>query len=43
MQRGQLPPMDDSMIPDWKCVDCDEENPGTFEVCWQCESPRPVD
>lgn len=21
------------------CGDCGESNPGTFELCWQCESP----
>ena len=21
---------------DWLCKYCREENPGTFEVCWQC-------
>ncbi len=21
---------------DWRCGDCGEANPSTFEVCWQC-------
>ena len=25
---------------DWVCKVCDEENPGTFEVCWSCRSER---
>ena len=25
--------------PDWKCRHCAEENPGTFDVCWQCAKP----
>ncbi len=24
---------------DWKCEQCNEENPGTFEICWNCEIP----
>jgi predicted RNA-binding Zn-ribbon protein involved in translation (DUF1610 family) len=23
--------------PDWRCSHCGEENPGHFEVCWNCE------
>lgn len=34
-----LPPLDHS--PDWFCPQCGEENPGTFELCWQCDSARP--
>ncbi|MBX2849321.1 MAG: DUF2007 domain-containing protein [Acidiferrobacterales bacterium] len=22
--------------PDWHCEKCEEENPGTFELCWNC-------
>lgn len=31
--------------PDWNCPSCNEENPGTFEVCWNCghaASPGPA-
>jgi predicted amidophosphoribosyltransferase len=24
----------------WRCARCGEENPGHFELCWQCERPR---
>ena len=24
---------------DWVCNRCQESNPTTFEVCWQCEEP----
>ena len=24
----------------WFCLDCGEENGGSFEVCWQCGIPR---
>jgi len=41
-QRGAFPLMDDSTLPDWVCPRCREENPGTFELCWKCEAPRPV-
>lgn len=26
--------------PDWVCHNCEESNPGTFEICWQCGSPK---
>ncbi len=25
---------------DWVCSTCTEENPGTFELCWQCSVAR---
>lgn len=25
---------------DWHCHECGEENAGTFELCWQCNTPR---
>jgi hypothetical protein len=28
-------------LPDWKCPRCGEQVPGNFEVCWNCEAPRP--
>ena len=36
-----LPPLDDS--PDWDCPNCGENNPGPFEICWQCQTARPGD
>ncbi|MEM6755919.1 MAG: hypothetical protein AAF586_02030 [Planctomycetota bacterium] len=26
--------------PDWACAACGEENPGHFQVCWNCTAPR---
>ncbi|GAA0789549.1 MULTISPECIES: DUF2007 domain-containing protein [Pseudomonadati] len=26
--------------PQWQCVQCHEQNEGSFELCWQCSSPR---
>jgi hypothetical protein len=26
---------------DWKCSSCHEENPGNFELCWNCGAPAP--
>ena len=23
----------------WHCAGCDEDNDGSFEVCWKCENP----
>jgi hypothetical protein len=25
----------------WTCRGCGEENPGNFELCWNCQGPRP--
>jgi hypothetical protein len=27
--------------PDWTCSSCQEESPGSFELCWQCGLRRP--
>ena len=27
---------------DWQCTACDEMNPGTFDVCWNCDEAAPV-
>ena len=24
----------------WYCAVCDEENDGSFEVCWKCQNPQ---
>ncbi len=26
----------DSDAPDWTCEHCDEPNPATFDICWNC-------
>jgi hypothetical protein len=26
---------------DWACPACSEKNPSNFELCWNCNSPRP--
>jgi hypothetical protein len=28
----------DLHAPDWYCQQCDEFNPASFELCWQCGS-----
>jgi hypothetical protein len=28
---------------DWVCPKCGEEVPGTFDSCWQCNTPRAED
>ncbi len=25
-------------LPEWDCLSCGERNPGTFELCWNCQS-----
>lgn len=29
-----------SDLGDWHCATCKEENPGTFELCWSCNTVR---
>jgi len=31
-----LPEAPENTQIDWKCVSCGEENPGSFETCWNC-------
>jgi hypothetical protein len=28
-------------LPDWECEQCQEPNPGTFEMCWSCGRLQP--
>lgn len=28
--------------PSWECASCGATVPDSFEMCWQCETPRPV-
>ncbi len=28
-------------VADWTCPSCSEKNPGNFELCWNCATPRP--
>lgn len=30
-----------STAPEWRCVECGEKAPGTFDSCWQCGSAHP--
>ncbi|MBX3395538.1 MAG: hypothetical protein KF841_09230 [Phycisphaerae bacterium] len=40
---GEMPPEPDTSGSDWKCTACGEENPPTFEVCWNCDTVHNVD
>lgn len=31
-----------SELPDWTCAKCSESNPGSFDVCWNCENEKTV-
>lgn len=39
--HGELPPEPGPPPPDWTCPACDETNPGTFEICWNCSQEPP--
>jgi len=30
-----------SVTAEWACPSCSEKNPGNFELCWNCNAPRP--
>ncbi len=32
---------EESGEPDWRCRQCDNANPATFESCWRCGLERP--
>lgn len=34
------PPEPTPSGPDWRCDACGEENPGSFEVCWNCQAAQ---
>ena len=29
------------VLSDWTCTNCGEGNPGSFDVCWNCEAEKP--
>lgn len=33
--------MNASVEQEWFCGQCGEQNPGSFESCWQCQSAKP--
>ena len=41
VEKLQELPRTDGAPTDWRCA-CDEENDGSFEVCWSCQTPRPA-
>jgi hypothetical protein len=42
LHHEELPPPPDppTQGPDWRCDACGEDNPGHFQVCWNCTRPR---
>jgi len=37
-----LAQMNDESKLVWFCSKCDEENPTTFDICWQCETVKEI-
>lgn len=33
---------DEDALPEWDCPSCGQAVPGNFEVCWNCNAPRPT-
>lgn len=29
--------------PDWVCSSCKESNPGSFDICWNCQATKPTE
>ena len=27
---------------EWSCLSCEEKNPPNFEICWNCNTARPI-
>jgi len=40
-QQKQTTESEPSAMSVWKCHQCEEQNPATFEICWQCKTPAP--
>ncbi len=38
--ESQEPSPPDSEAPSWKCPQCGETVPGTFDVCWKCQTTK---
>ncbi len=36
-----LPDFNETARADWQCAGCREENPGNFDVCWNCGQEAP--
>ncbi|MFQ5502276.1 MAG: hypothetical protein ACE5EQ_08235 [Phycisphaerae bacterium] len=39
---AELPPPPADPPPEWTCPACNESNPGTFELCWNCSENHPT-
>ena len=37
-ERAMQPPA--SNTAEWTCPACHEQNPGNFDLCWSCQTPR---
>jgi len=40
MSESQEPTPPDTDAPPWKCPQCGELVPGTFDICWKCQTTR---
>lgn len=40
MSESQEPTPPDTEAPPWKCPQCGEVVPGTFDVCWKCQTTK---
>lgn len=39
---GEPPPVcNETVRADWQCAGCGEENPGNFDICWNCGHEAP--
>jgi len=40
VSESEEPASPDTEAPPWKCPQCDELVPGTFDICWKCRTTR---
>jgi len=40
ISESQEPTLPDTEAPPWKCPQCGELVPGTFDICWKCQTTK---
>ena len=40
-EEEHLSDVERSSSNEWPCPECDEKNPGHFDICWSCSTDRP--
>ena len=40
LKERSKPASDAEVDKEWVCTNCNESNPGNFDICWSCEAAR---